>query len=256
MSYKDKTFCAFYKDCADGLSCGRKLSDDIISGAKKAGLHISQFVDKPDCYKTSKELENLKEEYLKLMEKNNVTLENDVAKKVCEVGYLKELLEKSEAKIRDLEEDIDSLDEDEYGIIVDLEEEVSDLENELEDLNTSVALLEEKLDGTNAVVSDLEGEIDGLKEQIDENNDDIVTLEEEVEYYKNELEERTFILEEQLENRCCDIETLEEDIKTIEMALKEEIEKGKEKERKILKLENLVVELQETIDDYKPEEEI
>ena len=51
MCYKDITFCPFVK-CAK--KCDRKLIKAVKEDAKKAGLPICHYVDKPDCYKDDK----------------------------------------------------------------------------------------------------------------------------------------------------------------------------------------------------------
>jgi len=48
MCYQDKTFCPFL--CCAHEDCGRRLTSDIRARAGKAGMLISQFGEKPDCY--------------------------------------------------------------------------------------------------------------------------------------------------------------------------------------------------------------
>lgn len=50
MSYKDKTFCSFYKECEDGLECDRALTDDIKKRAFQGGCYISNFIEHPSCF--------------------------------------------------------------------------------------------------------------------------------------------------------------------------------------------------------------
>jgi len=47
--YRDRTFCPF-TDCAD-LKCNRRLTDAVEKAAELLKLPISQFAEKPDCYK-------------------------------------------------------------------------------------------------------------------------------------------------------------------------------------------------------------
>jgi hypothetical protein len=51
MEYKDKCFCVFYETCKLGNTCHRALTQEVINGAFNVGMWVSQFVDKPDCYK-------------------------------------------------------------------------------------------------------------------------------------------------------------------------------------------------------------
>lgn len=51
MEYKDKTFCSFYITCKDGIECHRALTKDIISKAVENNYWVSQFLEKPECYK-------------------------------------------------------------------------------------------------------------------------------------------------------------------------------------------------------------
>jgi hypothetical protein len=50
ICYRDMTFCKFYEDCKHNGNCGRELTPEIISRAANAGLWISQFAQKPDCW--------------------------------------------------------------------------------------------------------------------------------------------------------------------------------------------------------------
>ena len=50
LVYRDRTFCDFYKDCACGYNCNRALTDQVKKGAKKIGLPISLYANKPDCF--------------------------------------------------------------------------------------------------------------------------------------------------------------------------------------------------------------
>ena len=48
--FKDDWFCPFYKDCACGYDCDRKLTDEIYEQAKVAGLPIDRVVIQPECF--------------------------------------------------------------------------------------------------------------------------------------------------------------------------------------------------------------
>ena len=54
ISYKDMTFCPFWRSCKDGNTCHRALTKEIIKkahawwGNKEAP--ICKFAEKPNCY--------------------------------------------------------------------------------------------------------------------------------------------------------------------------------------------------------------
>jgi hypothetical protein len=54
MTYRDMTFCTFYKDCANASTCHRPLTDEVIERAKKwwggDDVPICQYCNKPDCH--------------------------------------------------------------------------------------------------------------------------------------------------------------------------------------------------------------
>jgi hypothetical protein len=58
MEYKDKTFCGFYKECANGENCDRALTPEVEKNAKEwwggDDAPICQFIDKPECFKEQK----------------------------------------------------------------------------------------------------------------------------------------------------------------------------------------------------------
>jgi hypothetical protein len=51
MCYRDRTFCPFHTTCVCGEVCTKALTDDVVTKALKANLLISQYLDKPHCYK-------------------------------------------------------------------------------------------------------------------------------------------------------------------------------------------------------------
>jgi len=51
ICYKDITVCSFWKECKDGKTCWRALTEKVWDAAEKEGLPICQFLDKPDCFK-------------------------------------------------------------------------------------------------------------------------------------------------------------------------------------------------------------
>ncbi len=56
LCYKDMTFCPFYRSCADGDHCYRALTETIKAEAEICGLPISQYMDRPPCYKGTIEI--------------------------------------------------------------------------------------------------------------------------------------------------------------------------------------------------------
>ena len=54
ICYKDITFCSFWKECKDGKTCWRALTEKVWDAAEKEGLPICQFLDKPDCFREEK----------------------------------------------------------------------------------------------------------------------------------------------------------------------------------------------------------
>ena len=49
MCYRDMTFCPYYKICSKE-NCGRALTSKVNEAAKRLGLSICQFAEKPDCF--------------------------------------------------------------------------------------------------------------------------------------------------------------------------------------------------------------
>lgn len=60
MEFRDKTFCPFYKECADGAICGRALTEQVKADAVKwwgsDEAPISMFMDRPSCFKETSPL--------------------------------------------------------------------------------------------------------------------------------------------------------------------------------------------------------
>jgi hypothetical protein len=55
MTYRDTTFCPFYKDCRDQKDCNRPLTDEVKEQAKrwwgKEGAPVAEFSPKPHCHR-------------------------------------------------------------------------------------------------------------------------------------------------------------------------------------------------------------
>lgn len=49
ICYRDRTFCPFL-ECIE-LDCPVRLTEDVKNSADRIGLLISQYIDKPDCFK-------------------------------------------------------------------------------------------------------------------------------------------------------------------------------------------------------------
>jgi len=54
IGYGDYTFCQFYRDCKQGNSCDRALTDKVIKKAVewwgKENAPICTFANKPQCW--------------------------------------------------------------------------------------------------------------------------------------------------------------------------------------------------------------
>ena len=55
MCYRDRCWCSFYETCKDGAECDRALTPEIQVKACASHLLISQFAEKPECWKCKKE---------------------------------------------------------------------------------------------------------------------------------------------------------------------------------------------------------
>lgn len=50
ISYRDMTFCPFWKDCKSAYMCHRPLTHEVNLKAKEFGLPVSVFASKPECW--------------------------------------------------------------------------------------------------------------------------------------------------------------------------------------------------------------
>jgi len=50
LCHKDRTFCPYYCQCNHGDSCSAALTKEVEEDSEKAGLPISQFAEKPNCF--------------------------------------------------------------------------------------------------------------------------------------------------------------------------------------------------------------
>ena len=51
MSYRDFTYCPFWKTCRQGPSCSRALTQEVRDQAEQSGLLISRYGSHPNCHK-------------------------------------------------------------------------------------------------------------------------------------------------------------------------------------------------------------
>jgi len=57
ISFRDMTFCPYWKECLDGKDCFRALTPQIEASAEtwwensEDGPPICQFTEPPECYK-------------------------------------------------------------------------------------------------------------------------------------------------------------------------------------------------------------
>ena len=56
MCYRDMTFCEFYKECSEGGSCHRALTEEVIKKAETwmKDAPICVFTKNPECFKEMK----------------------------------------------------------------------------------------------------------------------------------------------------------------------------------------------------------
>lgn len=59
ICYRDKTWCTWYKDCADRQMCDRVLTPEERAKAESLNLPISQFMAPPKCHTEWKDREDL-----------------------------------------------------------------------------------------------------------------------------------------------------------------------------------------------------
>ena len=48
--YRDRTYCAYFPDCAQGVDCPRALTDEVKDAAEREGLPICQYAERPECF--------------------------------------------------------------------------------------------------------------------------------------------------------------------------------------------------------------
>ena len=50
ICYRDMTYYPYYTDCAQGDSCHRALTQEVMDAAEKMELPICQFAERPKCF--------------------------------------------------------------------------------------------------------------------------------------------------------------------------------------------------------------
>jgi len=54
MSYRDRTFCPFWSDCASQNDCGRALTPEVLAAAARwwgsTDAPICQYAERPSCF--------------------------------------------------------------------------------------------------------------------------------------------------------------------------------------------------------------
>lgn len=50
LSYRDMTFCPYWKDCKSADMCHRPLTAKVKQDAKKFGMSLSMFAERPACW--------------------------------------------------------------------------------------------------------------------------------------------------------------------------------------------------------------
>ncbi len=54
LTYRDMTFCDYYKKCMSGKKCPRAYTKEAEALAISFGLPVCRFMDKPDCFGSKK----------------------------------------------------------------------------------------------------------------------------------------------------------------------------------------------------------
>lgn len=55
ISYRDRTFCPFYKSCMHGGDCDAALTDKVSQDAEEFGLPTCQYTEWPSCHELREE---------------------------------------------------------------------------------------------------------------------------------------------------------------------------------------------------------
>lgn len=50
LSYRDMTFCPYWKDCNSAYMCHRPLTWKVSETAKACGMPLSIYAEKPECW--------------------------------------------------------------------------------------------------------------------------------------------------------------------------------------------------------------
>lgn len=50
LCYRDRTFCPYYRECAKGSDCTAALTPEIEEAARRSGLLLASFLERPECF--------------------------------------------------------------------------------------------------------------------------------------------------------------------------------------------------------------
>jgi hypothetical protein len=50
LSYRDMTFCPYWKDCKSADMCHRPLTAKVQQDAERFGMPLSMFAERPACW--------------------------------------------------------------------------------------------------------------------------------------------------------------------------------------------------------------
>jgi len=51
LCYRDRTFCAHYSRCIDGVKCESALTPEVKAASEQENLPVAVFFDKPTCFR-------------------------------------------------------------------------------------------------------------------------------------------------------------------------------------------------------------
>ena len=50
MCYRDRTYCGYWRECANGRICAAALTSEVMDMAEREGLPICQYAERPECF--------------------------------------------------------------------------------------------------------------------------------------------------------------------------------------------------------------
>lgn len=54
LSYRDRTFCPYWKDCESSDMCSMALTANVQRDAERFNMPLSLFVERPACWRPEK----------------------------------------------------------------------------------------------------------------------------------------------------------------------------------------------------------